>query len=623
VRLVLRSGIDADSGIDPGAGLVERSIGILARGSCGAWSTWTAITLHGGTDTHVGDGRCYRYRYRVRDRAGNLSTFTAPTGAAIVDTTPPGAPALSIGETGAATFASGTKLFYRPAGGGGSFTVTATSTDVGSGVDAIVFPGLEGGFAPSAERRRSGTHADVGYTWPAGGTAAGVKIVTARDRAGNTARAAFVILPDALAPDGVSAALGGGPWFTTPAVPLQVAVGSDAGSGVDPASLLVERDSAPLTNDSCGAFAGNWPPTSLQGGVDGSVEGGRCYRFQVSVSDNVGNVSTSAATDQARVETSAPLAPALELSESSASLYATGTTLYYRPGAGPAAFTVSAATTDGESGIKSVTFPAIDGASGGDAYTTAPYETSYDWSGSFDASGSYEVTAANAAGLSSGSDFVLSPDSDGPTNLAVSLAADRPPGGPVALDIDLGTDSGSGVDRRSLVVERDSAPMATDGCGWFEGAWTEVTLLDDTDPTATGTQCYRYRIKVADNVGNLSKSEPTEAASIAPGDEKESPVDSDSSTGEGGSAPPDDECVSCGGSSRRGERDDETDTSVETGHPHRFRVSVSDNVGDRPTCRRARTRLSRTPTRAAGASSRTSRTPRAACRRSRRSCSGR
>jgi hypothetical protein len=570
VRLVLHSGIDADSGIDPGAGLVERSIGTLAHGACRAWGTWTAITLDRGTDTHVGDGRCYRYRYRVRDRAGNLSPFSTPSGAAMVDTTPPGAPALSIGEIGAATFASRTTLFYRPGGGGGSFTVTATSTDAGSGMDAIVFPGLDGGFAPAAERRRPGTHADAGYTWPAGGTAAGVKIVTAHDRAGNTARAAFVIVPDALAPDGVSAALGGGPWFTTPSVPLQMAVGSDAGSGIDPASLVVERDSAPLTNGSCD-FVGSWTPMSLQGGVDESVEGGRCYRYRVSVSDNVGNVSTSVATDQARVDTSAPSAPSLQLSESSASLYATGTTLYYRPGAGPAAFTVSAATTDGESGIRSVNFPAIDGASGGDAYTTAPYETSYDWSGSFDASGSYEVRATNTAGLSAGSDFGLSPDSDGPTDLAVSLAADRRPGAPVALDIDLGTDSGSGIDHGSLVVERDSAPMAKDGCGSFEGAWAQVTLVDDTDPTATGTQCYRYRIKVADNVGNVSKSEPTGAVSIGPGDDGESGADGS-------------ECGSCAGSSRKGERDDDTDASVETGRRHRSRVSVSDNVGKRASC---------------------------------------
>jgi hypothetical protein len=155
----------------------------------------------------------------------------------------------------------------------------------------------------------------------------------------------------------------------------------------------------------------------------------------------------------------------------------------------------------------------------------------------------------------------------------------------VALDIDLGTDSGSGVDHGSLVVERDSAPMAEGSCGSFEGAWTRVTFVDHADPTATGTQCYRYRIKVADNVGNVSKSEPTEAVSIGPGDGGESGADSGSTTGEGGSAPPDgNECGSSAGSSRKGERDDDTDSSVETGHRHRSRVSVSDNVGNRATC---------------------------------------
>src|SRR5437764_1438061 len=57
----------------------------------------------------------------------------------------------------------------------------------------------------------------------------------------------FTITPDTAAPTGQTVALSGGPWYTTTSVPLVLDNGTDADSGVDPASGVIERQSATLT----------------------------------------------------------------------------------------------------------------------------------------------------------------------------------------------------------------------------------------------------------------------------------------------------------------------------------------------------------------------------------------
>jgi hypothetical protein len=127
--------------------------------------------------------------------------------------------------------------------------------------------------------------------------------VTAYDRAGNAARASFSIVPDSAAPTGASVAVTGGPWFTSTVVPVQATAGSDAGSGVDPGSLVVERDYAPLEGEDegggkgderrCGEFRGHWTRVKLVDNTDPTATQPGCYRYRIRVSDNVGNKSKS------------------------------------------------------------------------------------------------------------------------------------------------------------------------------------------------------------------------------------------------------------------------------------------------------------------------------------------
>jgi hypothetical protein len=513
VPLVLTRGSDGGSGVDPATGVVQRSSAALADGSCDAWGSWSRVALRDSADRTVADGRCYRYRYRISDRAGNRSAYSKPSRIAAVDATPPAAPTLSLSERASDTIVAGTTIVYRPAGPGGTFVAAAASDDAGSGLGAIEFPGLGGGMTPTAGTRRTAPPYEVAYTWASGAVEAGAKVVTARDRAGNTASARFTVTADRTGPEGLSATVSGGPWFPG-AVPVAVGPGTDAVSGVDSGSLRVERDSALLSTSGCGPFGGAWKAISLHGGADTSVESGSCYRYRVSVADKVGNRSVSPPSGEARIDTTPPLAPGLTLSESSPSLHVSTGTLFYRPAAA-GAFTVAATSGDPESGIARVSFPTLAGAGGGGVDETAPYEATYDWAGGLAATGAQQVNASNGAGLTAGGSFTLAADALGPTGMSVTLlGGDTFPGRAVPMRVEEGSDADSGLDAGSVRVERDSAALAAGVCGLYSGTWTTVSLHGSADTSVEPGNCYRYRVSVSDNVGNVSTSPPSRDAKV-------------------------------------------------------------------------------------------------------------
>src|SRR5581483_8588271 len=101
-------------------------------------------------------------------------------------------------------------------------------------------------------------------------------------------------------------------------------------SGLNASSAVVERDSASLSNGTCGTFSGRWTQVTLTGGADTTVVSGNCYRYKIS--DNIGNQSAASANSaDAKIDTTAPGAPSLAVSESSGLEYVSGTTLYYNP----------------------------------------------------------------------------------------------------------------------------------------------------------------------------------------------------------------------------------------------------------------------------------------------------
>ena len=221
-------------------------------------------------------------------------------------------------------------LWFRPAGSG-SFTLNATASDAQSGVE-VSFPdvsatsGWTGSTGGTDTTSPYSSPAD--YTWTAGATQLGSTTITATNGAGLSAADSLTISADSTAPTGQSAALTAGPWYTTLSVGVALDNGSDAESGIDPASGLLERATATLS--AAVRQLRHLVTIALTGGADTTVTSGNCYRYRYTISDNVGNTSApSSASADAKVDTTAPSAPALTLSESSPLSYVSGTTLYY------------------------------------------------------------------------------------------------------------------------------------------------------------------------------------------------------------------------------------------------------------------------------------------------------
>jgi hypothetical protein len=142
VALTITPGTDAGSGVNTGAGVVERATAPLSHGACGAFGAFTAVTLSGNADTGVSNGFCYRYQYKTVDNVGNVSTASTPSADARVDATPPAAPLLSFNNFDN-TAAVGSVVYFRP-NANDRFTVTAISADAESGIASYTFASTPG-----------------------------------------------------------------------------------------------------------------------------------------------------------------------------------------------------------------------------------------------------------------------------------------------------------------------------------------------------------------------------------------------------------------------------------------------------------------------------------------------
>src|ERR687891_246071 len=150
-----------------------------------------------------------------------------------VDNTAPAPPLLSLTESGPDSHALATTFFYRPAGGGGTFTVGAVASDGGTGLDRVTFPGLAGGFSPTSPFDDRIAPYGQTYSWTTGAAYAGQSnLVVAYDRVGNSSATAFSVVPDSTAPATIdnTAAIGSAWKNTTQIVVLSPSDGTGAGS---------------------------------------------------------------------------------------------------------------------------------------------------------------------------------------------------------------------------------------------------------------------------------------------------------------------------------------------------------------------------------------------------------
>ena len=312
--------------------------------------------------------------------------------------------------------------------------------------------------------------------------------------------------------------------------------GSDTESGLAAGSSIVERDEAPLDNGdgSCDAFPDSWATVTLSGGDDTTVASGKCYRYRELLSDSVGNQGASGASSTAKVDTSAPAAPSL----SSAPLERGGHGRYRLLPAerGSGQFQV-AATERRAVRRRLLQLPGRD--LGLERLRLGRVRT-YSHSGSpSDPAEPLDVTAVNGAGLvSATSSFTVTPDASAPSGISASITGGYYTSPSVAVTLDNGSDSGSGVDASSGIVERDEVPLDNgDGtCDAFPGSWSDghaerrqrhdsdsaasATATATSSPTASATR----RPPAPARPAKVDTSAPTPAPSLSYGSLLETPI---------------------------------------------------------------------------------------------------
>ncbi|MEO5921125.1 MAG: LamG-like jellyroll fold domain-containing protein [Pseudolysinimonas sp.] len=316
----------------------------------------------------------------------------------------------------------------------------------------------------------------------------------------------------------------GARYSTSTSLSIAFSPGTDT-SGIAPTGATLTRATATLTsaggtaNGVCGTFGGY---SAVSGGSDpvspkvDSVTDQACYRYQYTVSDTLGNVTTYTSGD-IKVDTTVPSTPSLSYSAFTNTYWSgSGTTVYYRPAAASGSFTVTGTATDAASGIASYGYPAL-----GTNWTSTPGAlgiNTYSWSGAPAAPGTVNVTAVgNSSGVSANSPFTLTVDSTAPTGSAVSYASATTTNTTISVGFTTGTDATTGIGTRLL--QRASASLTGTTCGSF-GAF--ATTSGGTNPASspvadvvTAGSCYMYQYVVADGVGNVQTAGSANVVKVA------------------------------------------------------------------------------------------------------------
>jgi hypothetical protein len=504
---------------------LERQLARLVQGDCVGFGTWEETT----EKNVIPDASCARYRLRITDDEGRETVYPSPS---VVrrDETPPTVPAISVAADGPHEYVSGTTLYYAPQpGSSGSFTVTASSDDAQSGLETLALPSVfdnDGVIAHAQSLQAT-------YTWTDRSLAAGEQVVAATSAAGAESTSAFVLSPDLEPPAGGTVSY---PNEVVSGGSVQVAVdpGTDALSGVDPASGVLEKRVAGVSGGAC-QFGDEWTAASTE---DPLPPAPACVHYRYRVSDNVGNQAVYASENTVRVaDTTAP-------SGSVASPLA-GTWLR-------GVVTVSAEASDSGSGVASVRFEVTP--AGGDSWSDVGAATGAPWAASWDTAavgdGAYALRAVTTD--ADGNADVSEPVVVNVDNTGATAAVDVPGGdieGAVSIRAS-GDDAGSGVASVELQVARAGGEWSTiaTGPGPVVEAVFDSTGVEDGD--------YVFRSVVTDASGNASTSDEV-TAHVANAPDEELPDE-----GDDGETAPDASGGNPGGQVDGGSQEDQGDAGV-------------------------------------------------------------
>jgi len=246
------------------------------------------------------------------DNAGNVEGVKT-THVKLDNVAPANALALTA-KAGGGSFMSAGTVYYQGSVAG-SFKLQNSVTDASSGAASSTFGVLAGSSTgwthttPDTQTTPAGgPFASNAFGWAINTTSGPTEVVTGADAAGNTTAApALTFTNDSTAPSGGSITYTNG-FLAALSVPVTLADGTDAGSGIDPAARFVERDqAAPTATGGCGNFPGTFETgVTLSGGADASVATNTCYQYRYRVLDRVTNQATYTSANVTKVDATAP-----------------------------------------------------------------------------------------------------------------------------------------------------------------------------------------------------------------------------------------------------------------------------------------------------------------------------
>ncbi len=489
--------VSADSA-DSGSGVANAT---LQRSPAGA-GTWTTIVTdssapYAGTwdTTAVADG-LYDLRAVTTDNAGNTFTSSLATNVRVDNTNPANSFSLSSVSPASSSFLSGATVFYRGTGGGagGSFQLTNTVTDGGSGPASSAFPALGGtttGWTHTAQTISTppgGPYTSTNaFSWSEGTSSSPTEAVVGSDNAGNSSAATLTFTNDSINPTGSVTAPASSANVRGAAVSVS-SNSADGGSGVANATLQRSPAGAgtwtTISTDTSAPYSVSWNTTLVADGL---------YDLRAVTTDNVGNTLTSSLVTNVRVDNTNP----------TGSLGAPASSANVRG----AAVAMSSDSADAGSGVASATFERSPAGAGTwttiSADASAPYAAS--WNTTLVADGLYDlrVVTADNAGNTFTSALVTNVrvDNTNPTGSVTAPAPSANVRGAAVAVTSSSADAGSGV--TNAVFQRSPA-----------GAGTWTTISTDTgapyaaawDTTAVSDGVYDVRVVTTDNAGNTFTS---------------------------------------------------------------------------------------------------------------------
>jgi hypothetical protein len=549
LSISLAKGSDSGSGLAATGAQLLRATAVLtsngtSNGTCGSYGSFSQVGSNDPstpfTDNAAGGiatGHCYQYEYVVYDNVGNATTYVSPD--VKVDTTGPSVPSVSLSSASGNTFVNGGTVYINAqAGKSGSFQAAATSTDNDSGILKLNFPALTG-FTSGGGDTASSPYQTT-YNWTGAVAATGSQTITSYNNSSLTNSNTFTVTPDTTNPSGgaltvnATTATGAGSSsynssgsFTISAISDY----SDSGSGL--ASSTLTRQAATLSSSdgiaagNCGSFGSATTISSRATPISQTLTGPSCYLYTLSGSDNVGN--TTSVTTLIKVDTTGPSVPSVSLSSASGNTFVNGGTVYINAQAGKSgSFQAAATSTDNDSGILKLNFPALTGfTSGGGDTASSPYQTTYNWTGAVAATGSQTITSYNNSSLTNSNTFTVTPDTTNPSGGALTVNATTATGAgststtsnptfAINTRTDY-TDGGSGLASSTLTVRSATLTSnSTCGAAGSGGAYASATTISGTtNPAITVGYCYVYTLTGTDNVGNATSVSTTVKVTFA------------------------------------------------------------------------------------------------------------